>query len=58
MLDLLKCERGQKPFSSLYRERLKRDVNLDSFDVSYSSKFDDTNRGPSTDICLDDVESR
>ncbi|VDD77155.1 unnamed protein product [Mesocestoides corti] len=53
-----KCEHGLRPYSALHQERFAHRFNLDYFDVDYSIKFDDANRGLTTDICLDDVESR
>ncbi|VDM30379.1 unnamed protein product [Hydatigera taeniaeformis] len=58
MDDSLDFEYGLKSRSLAYRECLENLLDLSRFDVDYSTKFDESCRGPTTDIALDPVESR
>lgn len=58
MHDLWKCEQGLKSYSAFRRDYLMRQFDLDCLEVAYSLQFQTTGRGPTTDICLDDVETR
>ncbi|KAL5967515.1 hypothetical protein TSMEX_004748 [Taenia solium] len=57
-LSQLDFEYGLKPRALAYQEYLEHRLDLSHFDVDYSTKFEETCRGPTTDITLDTVESR
>ncbi|VDN99386.1 unnamed protein product [Rodentolepis nana] len=54
----LPSERGFASRLHVCQKILENRINLDKFDVDYSIKFDEENRGPITDISIDPVESR
>lgn len=51
-------ERGFASRLQNFQKILEDRIDLDRFDVDYSIKFEEENRGPITDISLDPVESR
>lgn len=57
-LSQLDFECGLKSRALAYQEYLEHLLDLSRFDVDYSTKFEETYRGPTTDITLDTVESR